>query len=78
MDLYKKIRLKPMLTKKYIKNRIEFCISKVDKNTGVTVSNYDTMHIDEKWVYVTFFEGETYWLTDEEDVTSSYVQTEAE
>ena len=31
------------------------------------MSNCDTVHIDDKWFYVTS-EGEAYWLTDEEDV----------
>lgn len=63
----RKSRLKLMLTEKYVKNRFEFCISKLDQNTGVLMSNYDTVHTDEKWLYV-ILEGDAFWLTGEEDI----------
>ena len=63
----KKSRLKPMLTEEHRRKIFKFCSLKVNEKLMTYSSNYDVVHIDEKWFYMTE-EGEAYWATAEEDM----------
>lgn len=58
--------LKPQLNHQGKINRLRFCLSKVDLNTGRFDPMYQTVHVDEKWFYLMhdrrkyyFVEGES-------------------
>ena len=56
---------KPMLIEEHRRKRFEFCSLKVSEKLMTYSSNYDVVHIDEKWFYM-IKEGEAYWATAEE------------
>ena len=56
-----------MLTEEHRRKRFEFCSLKVNEELMTYSSNYDVVHINEKWFYTTE-EGEAYWATAEEDM----------
>ena len=63
----KKSRLTLVLTEEYRRKRYKFCSLKVDEELMMYLSNYDVVHINEKWVYITK-EGEVFWATNKEDL----------
>jgi transcriptional regulator with XRE-family HTH domain len=60
-------RLKPHLTEKNQIARLFFCLSKrKEENKEEYQEMFDTIHIDEKWFYITF-DGVRYILTKDEE-----------
>lgn len=56
--------IKPFLTEQNMLQRVQFCISHVDLDSSTNVYNFDlmmnTVHIDEKWFYLTRTEQRYY------------------
>lgn len=63
--------IKPLLTDKNMKNRVEFCLSMLDEysppNNPKFIVMEDIIHIDEKWFYLTKKSENYYLLVDEEE-----------
>lgn len=57
--------VKPYLTEENKKDRLQFCLSKINSN-GFFEDMYDTVHIDEKWFYLTKVKNTYYLCLDEE------------
>lgn len=56
-----------MLTEEYRRKRCKFCFLKVDEELMMNLPNYDVVHINEKWFYMTK-EGDANLDTGEEDL----------
>ncbi|XP_021725286.1 uncharacterized protein LOC110692558 [Chenopodium quinoa] len=45
--------LKPALTENNIKERLKWCLKAIDQDNGMFNDMYNTIHLDEKWFYMT-------------------------
>jgi hypothetical protein len=58
--------VKPFLTDKNMSDRVDYALSHV-LPSGLFLDMYDTVHIDEKWFYMTKVKNSYYLLKDEEE-----------
>ncbi|KAH9147051.1 hypothetical protein AeRB84_009242 [Aphanomyces euteiches] len=65
--------LKPHLTEDNKLSRMNFALSFVGQNHSVD-SMYDTVHVDEKWFYLTKVNGK-YYVYDDEDLPTRHVRS---